>query len=182
MPTRIYPIFAHDYITVTDVPALDDSGAIIGYDYQAADPRARSEFQQAGAGLLNADRNLLFWQRLASRVGITNVARCHGCAAFAAQKLVDRNFHVAHNMSIWICGCADHYFLVLSTSPRVIANYQMKFDTSIFNPTDIVVDLWLYNVLRQKTGRREDSAMAVAIPQYTYIAGSNDIRVFIQYA
>lgn len=181
MPHRVHPIFANDYITVTDIPNFAGPGAIAGYHYLPADGRAVREYQQAGAGLLNADRNINFWQRLGTRVSIARVARCHGCAAYAARNLYEQNFHNTHGMDIWICGRGDHYFVVLSNSPRVVATQHMHFNPAVFNPTDIVVDLWLYNVERQQNGRTNNANMAVTVPNFPFIAGANDINIFVRY-
>jgi hypothetical protein len=180
MPHRIHPIFQNDYITVTDLPQW--AGADINaYHYLPADARAVSDYQQAGAGLLNADRDRTFWQRLANRVRIARVARCHGCAAYAARTLFEADFHTNNNMHIWICGRGDHYFVVLSDSPRVIATSLMHFNTAIFNNTDIVVDLWLYNLCRQQDGQLSNDAMAVTVPNFQFIQNQTDISIFVRY-
>jgi len=183
MPQRVHPIFERDYITVTDLPVVDNMGQIVRYNYLPADVSAVHEYQQAGAGLINADRNVVFWQRLATRVSISKVARCHGCAAYAARKLFERNFHNTHSMNIWICGRGDHYFVVLSNNPQVAPTVQGKhINTAVFNSTDIVVDLYFYNVWRQQLGQGlRNDLMATTVPNSRFLMGANDIRIFVRY-
>jgi len=179
MPGRIHPKFIHDYITVTDIPNMN-AGVITGYNYLPADSRAVKIYQNAGAGMTNADTHLQFWKNLGHAVDLNKVARCHGCAAYAARVLHGSNFHVQNGLSIWICGRGDHYFVILSPAGG-LAPGMSNLTTAAFNATDIVVDLWFYNVTRQTAGRLDVNTMAMTLPNFAFIAGANDIRVFAQY-
>ncbi|KPF80109.1 hypothetical protein IP88_01015 [alpha proteobacterium AAP81b] len=53
--------------------------------------------------------------------------------------------------------------------------------TAAFNATDLVVDIWFYNVTRQTTGQLNLATMAMTLPNFAFIAGANDIRTFVQY-
>lgn len=180
MPARIHSMFTHDIITVTDLPNMGGANQINGYNYLPADAKALQDYRNAGVGLLHADTQLEFWQRLGHAVALAKVARCHGCAAYAARVIKERDFHNRYGRSIWICGRGDHYFLVLTDQPQAAGANNLT--PAAFRPQDIVVDLWFYNVTRQTTGRLELATMAMMVQNFAFITGQNDIRTFVEFA
>jgi hypothetical protein len=116
---------------------------------------------------------------LGTSVGLSKVARCHGCAAYAAKTLFDKGWHTANTFNMWVCGRGDHYFLVLTN--QVLLAGSTDNTPAAFHVADIIVDLWFYNVTRQTTGRKVLATLACTRDDFAFIAGADDIRVFVQY-
>jgi hypothetical protein len=83
-------------------------------------------------------------------------------------------------MNIWICGRGDHSFLVLSAQGGIVAGTSDN-DANIFSANDVIVDLWLFNVARQRSGRVANANMASTVANFDLIQGANDIHVFVRY-
>jgi hypothetical protein len=170
----------NEFVTVTDIP----TNAFGVYNYGPGDDQALRDYQGAAAGLLNAQQNRLYWDRLARSVFLHRVARCHGCTAFAARCLTE--LAAQHNMRLFIAGVPDfdhHIVFVTDVTDvnAVIAGQPINDATQFPYQNSIVVDLWQYNIHRQQTGRLDLGILAEYTQAHMYTSNHNVVQIYVQY-
>ncbi len=161
---EIRELLRYEFITVTDLPTATGT-----YRHGPGDELTIRDYWAAGTGPKTraSPRDKLFWVRLGIKVAEHRVARCHGCAAFAAQKM----FYGGVAGMVFIVGvrASDHHLCIVSPSG------------DLRGEGSIVVDVWQYNLDRQRGGALNVNVLADAVGAHRYTQGGAAITEFCRY-